>query len=169
MNQTQRPRVMRKVILHAIWRQLITLATGMKQVLTLATVILNKKYWVTVPSLSLSRQWTRGFTKILQWLYWRHRLSWCMWLSNSLQTRRQAARGLTVICGELAVLAFMEAPDAKITMLLESNVLPTQSWLEYFSLPYPVASTGACRLKINSNPLPQDWEGTPKNWKLLLT
>ena len=42
MNQTQQPLVTHKVILHAIRRQLLTIATGMKQLLTLATRILKK-------------------------------------------------------------------------------------------------------------------------------
>ena len=44
MNKTQQLQIMHKVILHKIQRQLLTLATGMKQLLTLVTVFLNKKY-----------------------------------------------------------------------------------------------------------------------------
>ena len=46
MNKTQRLRVAHKVIIHAIWRQLSTLATGMKKLCTLATGILNINYQV---------------------------------------------------------------------------------------------------------------------------
>ena len=56
INQTQQPRVTLNVILHEIRRQLFTLSAEMKQLLTLATGILNKIYWVTGPSLLLSRQ-----------------------------------------------------------------------------------------------------------------
>ena len=50
MNQTQLPRGTHKVILHAILKQLLTLATG----------ILNQKYWVTRPYLSFPQRWTPG-------------------------------------------------------------------------------------------------------------
>ena len=52
INQTQRPQVMHKVILNATRKHLPTLTTGTIQLITLATVILNKNHWVTVPSLS---------------------------------------------------------------------------------------------------------------------
>ena len=42
MNQTQQSQVAHKVILHAIHRQLLTLSTGMEQLLTLAMEILKK-------------------------------------------------------------------------------------------------------------------------------
>ena len=44
MNQTQLTRVTHKVILHTIQKQLLTLATGMKQLLLLEMGILNKHY-----------------------------------------------------------------------------------------------------------------------------
>ena len=159
MNKTHQPQVTHMAILHAIRRQLLTLVTE----------VLIKNYWITGPSLYCPCRITRGLTKGLRQLYWRHRCSWRLRQRKLLLKRRQAAGGHSGILGELVGLTSTEAPLATFVMLLKYSNRPPHLWLGLLELTYPVASTWARRLTINVNPLPQDWSDNPKKWTLSLT
>ena len=93
MNQTQRPLVMHKAILHKIWGQLLILATVMKHLITLATDILKKTSNRTIPvvlsTMNLSIE--QRIALIV--------LALQTFLTPVLCTWRQGGRGLTGICG----------------------------------------------------------------------
>ena len=118
MNKTQRPQVMHKVILQAI----------LKQFLTLATEILNKNYWVTRPSLSCPCWQTQGLTKGFSQLNWCHRLSGRLQQIKSSRTRRRAACGHPGLLGDLLWLVSTEAPQATLVILLVSLKHNPQLW-----------------------------------------
>ena len=159
MNQTQRPWVTHKVILHAI----------SKKLLTLITEILNKICLVTGPSLSSPCRRNQGLTKGLRWLNWHHRCSWRLQQNKLSRKRRRAAQGHPRLLGKLVQLASHEAPQLILVMILALLKLIPQFWLELLELCHPVASTWTRRLEIYGNPLPRAWSDNPKNWTLSST
>ena len=135
MNHTKQPQVKHKAIPHAI----------RKHLLTLATEISSKNYWVSGSSLYYPRQRTRGLTKGLRWLDYCHRRSWCLWWSELSRTWCRAECGRPWLLQKLVLLVLMEASQATLVMLLASLNRPLQLLLELLVASLP------CGLNVSHN------------------
>ena len=167
MNKTQWPRVMHKVVLHTIRRQLLTLAMGMKPLLTLATGIFkknieNRTIPVVVPTMK-----PRIDQRITQTVL-------------TPQTLLTPTRKEVNVDAELGS-AWINRTPWKVRRTGVGGSTPGNI-RNYFSVkddPSPVligivSTSPPCGLNASlqvikkGNPFPPAWSGTLKNWTLLL-